>query len=172
MSENTRTYTWTDPAFDPEKVKHLSGLEYLQAIARGDLPAAPIGATLGMERPHLEDVQEGRVVFRLRPQGFHYNPIGSVHGGVYATLLDSAVACAIHSTLPAGATYTTLELKVNYLRPLLEGGAGSAGHRRGDSRHPADRTGRGPHRGRKRQNLCPRHDHLPDSPPGAALIRD
>lgn len=122
MSENTRTYTWTDPAFDPEKVKHLSGLEYLQAIARGDLPAAPIGATLGMERPHLEDVQEGRVVFRLRPQGFHYNPIGSVHGGVYATILDSAVACAIHSTLPAGATYTTLELKVNYLRPLLEGG--------------------------------------------------
>lgn len=122
MSDHSRTYTWTDPAFDPEKVKHLSGLEYLQAIARGDLPAAPIGATLGMERPHLEDVQEGRVVFRLRPQGFHYNPIGSVHGGVYATLLDSAVACAIHSTLPAGATYTTLELKVNYLRPLLEGG--------------------------------------------------
>lgn len=122
MSDHSRTYTWTDPAFDPEKVKHLSGLEYLQAIARGELPAAPIGATLGMEPPRLEDVQEGRVVFRLRPQGFHYNPIGSVHGGVYATILDSAVACAVHSTLPAGATYTTLELKVNYLRPLLARG--------------------------------------------------
>ncbi|AXH00385.1 hotdog fold thioesterase [Deinococcus wulumuqiensis] len=122
MTSHTRTYSWADPEFDPEKIRHLSGLEYLQAIARGELPAAPIGATLGMERPRPEDVQEGRVVFRLKPQNFQYNPIGSVHGGVYATLLDSAVACAIHTTLPAGATYTTLELKVNYIRPLIAGG--------------------------------------------------
>ena len=82
MTEHTRTYSWTDPEFDPEKIKHLSGLEYLQAIARGELPAAPIAATLGMQSPRPEDVQEGRVVFRLKPQNFQYNPIGSVHGGV------------------------------------------------------------------------------------------
>ncbi|WP_291424222.1 PaaI family thioesterase [Deinococcus sp.] len=122
MSERTRTYTWPDPAFDPERIGHLTGLEYLQAIARGELPSAPIGATLGMEMPRLEEVTEGRVVFRLRPQEFHYNPIGSVHGGVYATILDSAVGCAIHTMLPAGVAYTTLELKVNYIRPLLAGG--------------------------------------------------
>jgi len=76
---------------------------------------------LDMETLRDEDIQEGRVTFRFHPQEFHYNPIGSVHGGVYATVLDSAVGCAVHTLLPAGVGYTTLELKVNYLRPLRAG---------------------------------------------------
>jgi len=62
--------------------------------------------------------EKGKVIFSIVPQEFHYNPIGSVHGGVFCTMLDSALACAIHSTLPAGTGYTTLELKVNFIRPL------------------------------------------------------
>jgi uncharacterized protein (TIGR00369 family) len=82
---------------------------------RGRGPAAPIATTLGMT---LEEVEEGRVVFGLVPAEFHFNPIGSVHGGVYATVLDSACGCAVHSTLPAGARYTSLDLSVKFLRGL------------------------------------------------------
>jgi uncharacterized protein (TIGR00369 family) len=66
----------------------------------------------------LEEVEEGRVVFSLQPDEYHYNPIGVVHGGVAATLLDSAMGCAVHSMLPAHTGYTTLEIKVNYIRPM------------------------------------------------------
>jgi uncharacterized protein (TIGR00369 family) len=118
----TRTYTWQDPAETLERARQLSGLEYLRAMARGELPGPPIAAVLGMAWPAPEDFSEGRAVFRLTPREDLYNPIGSVHGGVYATLLDSAVGCAVQTTLPAGVGYTTLELKVNYLRPLRVGG--------------------------------------------------
>ena len=64
------------------------------------------------------EASEGRVVFEFTPQEFHYNPIGSVHGGVITTLMDSAMGCAVHSTLPAGTRYTTLELKVNFIRGI------------------------------------------------------
>lgn len=117
-----RTYTWADMTPALEAARRLSGLEYLHAIARGELPPAPIGMTLGMEPLRVEDFTEGRAVFRLKPQEYHHNPIGSVHGGVFATLLDSAVGCAVHTTLPAGVGYTTLELKFNCIRPLLAGG--------------------------------------------------
>jgi uncharacterized protein (TIGR00369 family) len=93
----------------------MSGLEYLQAMGRGDLPFAPLGLLLGMEPV---EVTEGRVVFTLRPAEYHYNPIGIVHGGVASTLLDSAMGCAVHSTLPAGAGYSTLQLNVNFVRPV------------------------------------------------------
>ena len=95
----------------------MSGLEYLQAMARGDLPLAPIASLFGMEPV---EVEEGRVAFEATPRREHYNPIGSVHGGFAATLLDSAMGCAVQSTLPAGAGYTTLELSVNYVRPMSE----------------------------------------------------
>ncbi|GAA0509758.1 PaaI family thioesterase [Deinococcus depolymerans] len=121
-NDRQRTYTWADTAPALAALRTLSGLEFLRAIARGDLPASPIGLTLGMEPLREEDFTEGRAVFRLKPQEFHYNPIGSVHGGVFATLLDSALACAIHTTLPAGVGYTTLELKFNCVRPLIAGG--------------------------------------------------
>jgi len=93
----------------------MSGLEYLRAMLRGELAPPPILPLLGME---FIEVEEGRAVFALEPDEYHYNPIGTVHGGVACTLFDSAMGCAVHSTLPAGTRYTTLELKVNFLRPL------------------------------------------------------
>jgi uncharacterized protein (TIGR00369 family) len=93
----------------------VTGLELLHAIAAGDAPGAPIAELLGFEPVEAE---EGRVVFACVPRLHHYNPLGTVHGGLPATLLDSAMGCAVHSTLPAGAGYTTLELKVNFIRPI------------------------------------------------------
>ena len=93
----------------------MTGLEFLRAIAAGELPGAPIADLLGFAPVEAE---EGRVVFAAVPEQRHYNPIGSVHGGLAATLLDSAMGCAVHSTLPAGVGYTTLELKVNFVRPI------------------------------------------------------
>jgi acyl-coenzyme A thioesterase PaaI-like protein len=87
-----------------------SGLEVFEAIFSGELPSPPIGETLDYIPVHME---YGIAVFQGKPQRKHYNPLGSVHGGWFCTLLDSAVACAIHTTLPAGKAYTTLELKVN-----------------------------------------------------------
>lgn len=109
-----RTYTWAEPV-GAEVAADRTGLELLRAIAAGELPAPPIMHTVDF---HLESVEAGRVVFRLRPAGFHYNPIGSVHGGVVATLLDSAAGCAVHSVLPTGVGYTTLDLSVKFLRQL------------------------------------------------------
>lgn len=110
-----RTYTWHDPAPIAEAAGSRSGLELLRALADGTLPPPPIGSTVGME---MESVEEGCVVFTLAPALFQYNPIGSVHGGIYATLLDSACGCAVHSTLPAGTGYTSLDLAVKFLRRI------------------------------------------------------
>ena len=99
----------------PEQVKSLSGMQLFNAIFAGDLPFAPIGETLDFLPVEIEP---GRAVFQGRPMLRHYTPIGTVHGGWIATLLDSCVGCAVHSTLPAGKAYTTAELKVNYVRPV------------------------------------------------------
>jgi uncharacterized protein (TIGR00369 family) len=93
----------------------MTGLELLRAIAAGDARGAPIARLLGFEAVEAE---EGRVVFAAVPGPEHYNPLGVVHGGLAATLLDSAMGCAVHSTLPDGVGYTTLELKVNFTRPI------------------------------------------------------
>jgi uncharacterized protein (TIGR00369 family) len=92
-------------------------MEMLEAIFTGELPRPPIGDTLDFVPIHFE---RGLAVFQGRPQWKHYNPLGTVHGGWFAALLDSAVGCAVHSTLPAGKGYTTLELKLNIVRPLTE----------------------------------------------------
>ena len=97
------------------EARAMTGLELLRAIAAGEIPGPPIAELMGFERVAVED---GRVVFACVPGAQHYNPIGVVHGGLAATLLDSAMGCAVHSTLPAGAGYTTLELKVNFTRPI------------------------------------------------------
>jgi uncharacterized protein (TIGR00369 family) len=110
-----RTTTWDDPTISAGRVGHETGLALLQAMRDGDLPAPPILSTVGFE---LEEVEEGRVVFALEPGEHHYNPIGSVHGGVYATVLDSATGCAVHSVLPAGVGYTSLDLNVKFLRGM------------------------------------------------------
>lgn len=115
MTERTRTFTWEDPMVGANAARTLSGLEYLLAMGRGELPFPPIMAALGIG---VVEAEEGRVVFEVEPQEYHYNPIGVVHGGVASTLCDSAMACAVHSTLPAGTGYTTLELKVNFVRAL------------------------------------------------------
>ena len=113
--ERTRTFTWEDPAPSALAGQRMAGLDYLQAMSRGELPPPPIAELMGFEGFEAE---HGRVTFFVTPAEFHYNPIGVVHGGLAATLFDSALGCAIHSTLPEGTGYTTLELKVNYLRPL------------------------------------------------------
>ena len=110
--ERTRMIEWADPAITAQAARGRSGLEFLQAMVDGELPPPPIMQTLGAR---LESVEPGTAVFTLTPSESHYNPIGSVHGGVYATLLDSAAACAVHSKLPAGVGYTSLDLSVRFL---------------------------------------------------------
>lgn len=96
----------------------MSGLEFMQKVQSGDLSAAPIAATLGYE---LAEVSEGRIVFRGAPGVAAMNPIGTVHGGWYGTLLDSAMACAVQTKVPKGSVYTTLEYKINIIRPVPVG---------------------------------------------------
>ena len=115
VNERTRTITWQDPRALANAAAGLSGLEYLHKIVAGELPPPPIGLLLDFR---IAEISEGGAVFLVTPAEFHYNPIGVVHGGVAATLLDSAMGCAVHSTLPAGAGYTTLEIKVNYVRAM------------------------------------------------------
>ena len=111
----TRTYSWSDPRATADQIGKLSGLETLRAIGLGHLPSPPIMHTLGMAGI---DVSEGKITFTMRAQEFHYNPIGSVHGGVICTMLDSAAGCAVHSTLPVGWGYTSLDLTTKFLRPV------------------------------------------------------
>ncbi|MFC8292590.1 PaaI family thioesterase [Streptomyces sp. NPDC057242] len=111
----TRTVEWEDPAASARAAGTMAGLDFLREIAAGRLPGPPIASLLGFA---LEEVGDGRVVFSFEPAEEHYNPIGSVHGGVYATLLDSAAGCAVHSTLPRGTAYTSLDLSTRFLRPV------------------------------------------------------
>ena len=114
-SERSRTYSWTDPAEHAAMMGSRSGLDLLQAMAAGELPAPPVMHLIDMAG--LE-VEEGSVTVHLDPQEFHYNPLGTVHGGVLSTLLDTAAACSVHTTLPAGVGYTSLDLTVKFLRPV------------------------------------------------------
>jgi uncharacterized protein (TIGR00369 family) len=116
VSERRRTYAWEDPLLAAAIAGELTGIEALRRMAAGDVPPAPFAQTLGFDG--LVEVSEGKATFAVRPAEFHYNPIGVVHGGLALALLDSAMGCAVHSTLPAGATYTTLEVKANFVRPL------------------------------------------------------
>lgn len=111
----SKTVSWYDPMRTLESGQQLSGLEYLTAMAEGQLPPAPISGLFDM-RP--TSVSYGDVVFTCTPDESTYNPIGVVHGGLACTLLDSAAACAVHTTLPAGVGYTSAEIKVSYLRPI------------------------------------------------------
>lgn len=113
-----RSHTWQDPRVTADAARDTDGLTFLRRMASGEVPGPPIAATLGFT---VLEVESGRVVFGLEPAEWHFNPIGSVHGGVFATLLDSAAGCAVHSTLPAGTTYTTLDLTVKFLRGLHAG---------------------------------------------------
>ena len=93
----------------------MRGLDYLRKIAAGEVPAPPISRLMGFT---VVEADEGRAVFEATPGEEHYNPIGVVHGGLAATLLDSAMGVAVHATLGPGEGYTTLEIKVNFVRPI------------------------------------------------------
>jgi uncharacterized protein (TIGR00369 family) len=115
QTDRSRTVSWEDPMIGATAATSMDGLDYLRAIATGELPAPPIALLLGMD---VSKIDPGRAVFTLDPGEHLYNPIGSVHGGALATLLDSALGCAVHSKLAAGTAYTTVDLAVTYLRPV------------------------------------------------------
>jgi uncharacterized protein (TIGR00369 family) len=119
--ERSLTVALDDPMIGAQAAGTMSGLDYLRSIVEGEIPHPPISKLLGFR---LEAIDSGHAVFVLEPAEYHYNPIGMVHGGVASTVLDSAMGCAIHSTLPAGTGYSTVELKVNFIRPLKTGTGG------------------------------------------------
>lgn len=111
----SRTVTWHDPLITAAGAMQRSGLETMEAIRDGLLPPPPIALLVQMGIGALE---EGRVEFTCDVDESVYNPIGVVHGGLVCTLLDTVAGCAVHTTLPAGFGYTSIELKVNYLRAV------------------------------------------------------
>ena len=112
---STRTITWQDPAPTAAAGAKMAGLDYVRAIRSGDLPPPPIAVVMNYS---IAELDEGRAVFEGEPGEEHYNPIGVVHGGYASTILDSALGCAVHTTLAAGVGYTSQTLEVKYLRPI------------------------------------------------------
>ncbi|HRV59381.1 MAG TPA: PaaI family thioesterase [Solirubrobacterales bacterium] len=117
MPEISRSLTleWQDPMAMASKGLELAGLDYMRAVMNQEVPPPPIAVLMNMAPT---EVEEGRAVFSALPGEEHYNPIGVVHGGFMATLLDSVAGCAVHTTLALGEAYTTLTLEVKNLRPL------------------------------------------------------
>ncbi|WP_327117875.1 PaaI family thioesterase [Nocardia sp. NBC_01730] len=116
----TRTYSWTDPTAGFAALAALaqsSGLEQIQAIVDGRIAPPPAVSMIDIQEMKA---REGWIEVTMRAQKFHYNPLGTVHGGVLSTLLDTAAACAVHTTLKPGQFYTSLDLSVKYLRPATE----------------------------------------------------
>jgi uncharacterized protein (TIGR00369 family) len=113
----TRTFAWSDPAAVAATGLNLPGIEYIRRIIDGTVPPPPIAELLAMS---IVEVDPGRVVFALEPAEWMYNPIGSVHGGVAATVLDSCMGCAVHSILDPGVGYTTTDLHVRYVRAMTD----------------------------------------------------
>jgi uncharacterized protein (TIGR00369 family) len=111
----SRTITWHDPVPAAAAGAELAGLDYVRAVQSGELPPPPISAVMNFR---IDELDEGRAVFVGEPGEEHYNPIGVVHGGYAATILDSVLGCAVHTTLPAGVGYTSQTLEVKYLRAI------------------------------------------------------
>ncbi len=118
MTETTvreKTISWDDPMETALAGRGQAGLDFLRSMIAGEVPGPPIASLLGMA---LVEVEHGRAVFTVTPDESMFNPIGAVHGGVVCTLLDSALGCALHTTLPAGKGYTSVEIKVSYLKAV------------------------------------------------------
>lgn len=111
----TRTHAWHPPAPDRDAMRRMSGLDYLRLAFASERQRPPISTLMDFRAATLE---HGRAVFEAEPGEYLYNPIGTVHGGFAATLLDSAMSCAVHAALDPGVGYTTVEIKVNYVRPM------------------------------------------------------
>ena len=116
--QRSRTVSWREPSRGVARGLAMAGIDYLKAMIAGELPPPPMAALMQFE---LVDVEPGKVVFTCRPDGSVYNPNGGVHGGLVCTLLDSVAGLAVHSTLPAGKGYTSIEIKVNYLKAVRLG---------------------------------------------------
>jgi uncharacterized protein (TIGR00369 family) len=114
-AEQSRIVTWHDPIATQATVASMSGLSYWRTVADGQLPHPPIGALLQMR---VVDVEHGRITFSCTPDASMYNPLGMVHGGAVCTLLDTVAGSALHTTLPEGVGYTSIEIKVNYLKSV------------------------------------------------------
>jgi len=115
IDPRTRTIRWQDPTGFQEPIRAKSGLEFMRSFLNGELPPPPISQLLGLR---IASVEPSSVVFEFDPAEYMYSPLGNVHGGVITVVLDSAMGCSFHTTLAAGKGYTTLELKVNFLRPV------------------------------------------------------
>jgi uncharacterized protein (TIGR00369 family) len=113
-TDRVRTFTWDDPAETARAFAGMSGLESLHAMMRGQRPVPPMAKLMGFE---ILEAESARVVFGLRLAEWMYNPMGIVHGGVAATILDTVMGCAVTSTLPAGVGHTTTDIQVRYVRP-------------------------------------------------------
>lgn len=111
----SRMVTWRDPIATRTAIASMTGLSYWSAVVDGQLPAPPIGELLQMR---VVGVEYGRITFTCRPDASMYSPLGMVHGGVACTLLDTVASCALHTTLPEGVGYTSVEIKVNYLKSV------------------------------------------------------
>ncbi|ORA11382.1 PaaI family thioesterase [Mycobacterium arosiense] len=111
----SRLITWRDPLTTQAAAASMSGLSYWRAVSGGRLPPPPIGELVQMR---VTEVRSGRVTFTCTPDGSMYNPLGTVHGGTLCTLLDTVTGCALHTTLAVGLGYTSVEIKVNYLKAV------------------------------------------------------
>lgn len=116
VNARERTYTWESPAPSAASVGRAAGIELFERINAGTLPVPPIFQTVGMDA--LQVIEVGRVEVFLTPQEFHCSPLGTVHGGIISTLLDTAAACSLHTTLDKGFGYASLDLTVKFLRPV------------------------------------------------------
>jgi uncharacterized protein (TIGR00369 family) len=113
----SKTIEWHDPLVTAAAGAELSGIDFLRALRDGELPPPPIAVLFGF---HPVEIESGRVVFECTPEESVYNPIGVVHGGLVCTLADTVAACAVHSTLPVGTVYTSIDLNVSYLRAVTK----------------------------------------------------
>jgi uncharacterized protein (TIGR00369 family) len=111
----TRTVTWHEPGPTTAKGLAMPGIDYLRAVVDGVFPVPPMESQWLLD---FVDVEPGRVTVTYRPDESAYNGLGTVHGGLLCTLLDVVTGCALHSTLPQGKGYTSIEIKVNYLKPV------------------------------------------------------
>jgi len=116
MTEQQRLVTWQSPSLYINQMRQMSGTEYINAVRAGDMPVSPMLKLLDI---HGREWHEGYALFTVVPQEFHYNPMGIAHGGLACALLDTAMAVAVMTMLPQGVGYVTLEIKINFTKPML-----------------------------------------------------
>jgi len=116
LESRTREFSWEDPMIGASRAFTMDGIDYLREIVKGTIPPPSIGPLMDFT---LKVIEHGEATFEVTPSEFHYNPIGMIHGGLFATLLDSAMGCAIQSTLKAGSGYSTVDLQVTYVKAAV-----------------------------------------------------